>query len=100
MTKSEFFKLPATRKGLALLSAQSLESKFYNEVAREGAPKGTINKRAVLSDIEDGDMILCPDKMMLDRAMQIERMAEQESNLVYVAYTRAKSYLGFITDYE
>lgn len=34
MTKSEFFKLPATRKGLALLSAQSLESKFYNEVAR------------------------------------------------------------------
>ena len=26
--------------------------------------------------------------------------AEQERNLVYVAYTRAKSYLGFITDYE
>ena len=44
--------------------------------------------------------ILCPDKMMLDRAMQIEWMAEQERNLVYVAYTRAKNYLGFITDYE
>ena len=26
--------------------------------------------------------------------------AEQERNLVYVAYTRAKNYLGFITDYE
>ena len=45
-------------------------------------------------------LILCPDKMMLDRAMQIEWMAEQERNLVYVAYTRAKNYLGFITDYE
>lgn len=44
--------------------------------------------------------ILCPDKMMNARAMQIEWMAEQERNLVYVAYTRAKHYLGFITDYN
>ena len=34
MTKSEFLKLPATRKGLSVLSAQTLDIKFYNEVAR------------------------------------------------------------------
>lgn len=46
----------------------------------------------------DRVFILCPEKMMLAKSMQIEWMAEQERNLVYVAYTRAKHYLGFITD--
>ena len=27
-------------------------------------------------------------------------MAEQERNLVYVAYTRAKHFLGFVTDFS
>jgi hypothetical protein len=48
----------------------------------------------------DRVFILCPEKMMHAKSMQIEWMAEQERNLVYVAYTRARHYLGFITDYQ
>lgn len=44
--------------------------------------------------------IACPDKLYNKRSMHIEWMAEQERNLVYVAYTRAKKYLGFIVDFE
>jgi len=70
---------------------------IFNDKA-QGICLATIHKSKGLEC--DRVFILCPDKMMLDRAMQIEWMAEQESNLVYVAYTRAKNYLGFITDYE
>lgn len=31
--------------------------------------------------------------------MTVPWMAEQERNLVYVAYTRAKHFLGFIQDF-
>lgn len=48
----------------------------------------------------DRVFILCPDKMMNAKSMQIDWMAKQEVNLVYVAYTRAKHYLGFISDYK
>ena len=44
--------------------------------------------------------ILCPEKLWHERSMQMQWTAEQENNLVYVAYTRAKNYLGFIRDYE
>ncbi len=43
---------------------------------------------------------LCPEKLWHERSMQMQWTAEQENNLVYVAYTRAKNYLGFIRDYE
>ena len=69
---------------------------IFNDKA-QGICLATIHKSKGLEC--DRVFILCPDKMMLDRAMQIEWMAEQEANLVYVAYTRAKHYLGFITDY-
>ena len=36
---------------------------------------------------------------VINRAFLAAAEAEQEANLVYVAYTRAKHYLGFITDY-
>lgn len=48
----------------------------------------------------DRVFILCPELLYFPRAMNKEWTAEQESNLVYVAYTRAKHYLGFITDYQ
>ena len=48
----------------------------------------------------DRVFIACPDKLYNKRAMQIAWMAEQERNLVYVAYTRAKHYLGFIADFS
>ena len=43
--------------------------------------------------------ILCPGLLWHPRSMQQQWTAEQEDNLVYVAYTRAKNYLGFIKDY-
>ena len=44
--------------------------------------------------------ILRPDKLYLKHCMSVAWMREQEHNLVYVAYTRAKHYLGFITDFQ
>lgn len=44
--------------------------------------------------------IICPEKMLLKRAMRKEWTAQQEYNLQYVAYTRAKHKLGFITDFK
>ena len=82
-------------KGNAVVVSRILS--IFNDKA-QGICLATIHKSKGLEC--ERVFILCPDKMMLDRAMQIEWMAEQERNLVYVAYTRAKSYLGFITDYE
>ena len=48
----------------------------------------------------DNVFILMPDKFYNKYAMRVEWMAEQETNLVYVAYTRAKHYLGFIAPSE
>ena len=48
----------------------------------------------------DRVFILCPDKLPLKGCMKIPWMAEQEMNLKYVAYTRAKHYLGFIIDFK
>lgn len=69
---------------------------IFNDKA-QGICLATIHKSKGLEC--DRVFILCPSKMMHARSMQIEWMAEQEANLVYVAYTRAKHYLGFITDY-
>jgi len=44
--------------------------------------------------------ILMKEKFYNKYAMRIEWMAEQETNLVYVAYTRAKHLLGFIAPDE
>ncbi len=44
--------------------------------------------------------ILLPEKFYNKYAMKIPWMAEQETNLVYVAYTRAKHKLGFIAEDE
>jgi DNA helicase II / ATP-dependent DNA helicase PcrA len=48
----------------------------------------------------DRVFILRPDKLPLKGCMKVLWMAEQEMNLQYVAYTRAKHYLGFILDFE
>lgn len=48
----------------------------------------------------DNVYILMRDKFYNKYAMRIEWMAEQETNLVYVAYTRAKHLLGFIAPSE
>ena len=63
----------------------------------QGICLSTIHKSKGLE--ADRVFILAPETMYHERAMRIDWMAEQEANLVYVAYTRAKHYLGFITDY-
>lgn len=70
----------------------------FSDDNRRGICLSTIHKSKGLE--ADNVFILCPDKMHNKRAMQIEWMAQQEYNLEYVAYTRAKHYLGFITDFE
>ena len=57
----------------------------------------TVHKSKGLEN--DRVFILCPDKLPLKGCMNIPWMAEQEMNLKYVAYTRAKHYLGFIIDF-
>ena len=64
----------------------------------QGICLSTIHKSKGLES--DRVFILAPETMYHERSMRIDWMAEQEANLVYVAYTRAKHYLGFITDYE
>jgi len=70
---------------------------IFSDDSRSGICLSTVHKSKGLES--DNVFILCPEKFYLKRAMQIEWMAEQEKNLVYVAYTRAKHYLGFITDF-
>lgn len=71
---------------------------IFSDESKAGICLSTIHKSKGLEN--DRVFILCPDKFLLKRAMNIPWMAEQEHNLVYVAYTRAKHYLGFIKDYN
>lgn len=71
---------------------------IFSENDRRGICLSTIHKSKGLE--ADRVFILCPDKLYNKMAMRVDWMAEQEANLVYVAYTRAKHYLGFITDFE
>lgn len=71
---------------------------IFSENNKQGICLSTIHKSKGLE--ANSVFILCPDKLYNKMAMKIDWMAEQETNLVYVAYTRAKHYLGFITDFE
>lgn len=71
---------------------------IFSDESRKGIVLSTIHKAKGLE--ADRVFIACPDKLYNKRAMQIAWMAEQERNLVYVAYTRAKHYLGFIADFS
>lgn len=71
---------------------------IFSDDSRKGICLSTIHKAKGLE--ADRVFIACPDKLYNKRAMRIAWMAEQEKNLVYVAYTRAKHYLGFIADFS
>lgn len=70
---------------------------IFSEDNKKGICLSTIHKSKGLES--ERVFILRQDKLYNSRSMQIDWMAEQEKNLVYVAYTRAKHYLGFITDF-
>lgn len=71
---------------------------IFSDETRKGICLSTIHKAKGLE--ADRVFIVCPDKLYNKRAMRIAWMAEQEKNLVYVAYTRAKHHLGFIADFS
>lgn len=70
---------------------------IFSDENGNGICLSTVHKSKGLEN--DRVFILCPDKLPLRGCMRIPWMAEQEMNLKYVAYTRAKHYLGFITDF-
>lgn len=73
-----------------------IEEIFADEI--DGICLSTVHKAKGLES--DNVYIICPEKFCLKHCMRIPWMAEQEHNLQYVAYTRAKKYLGFITDFK
>ena len=84
-----------------LKTAQAVINRIENlfkENDRSGICLSTIHKAKGLES--DNVYIIHEDKLLLKRAMRTEWSAEQEHNLVYVAYTRAKHNLGFVTDYD
>lgn len=58
----------------------------------------TIHKSKGLEN--DRVFVICEDKMPLRGCVNIPWMRTQEFNLIYVCYTRAKHYLGFIQDFQ
>lgn len=72
---------------------QRIESIFRDD-QKSGICLSTIHKSKGLES--DRVFIVREDKMLLKHCMRVPWMAEQEYNLVYVAYTRAKHFLGFI----
>lgn len=64
----------------------------------QGICLSTIHKSKGLEN--DRVFVLCPEKLLLKNAMRIPWMAQQEYNLIYVLITRAKHFLGYITDFN
>ena len=72
-------------------------SAIFSDDNKNGICLSTVHKSKGLES--DRVFIICEDKFCLKYCMSVQWMAEQEYNLMYVAYTRAKHYLGFITDF-
>lgn len=72
--------------------------RIFKDTNNVGICLSTIHKSKGLE--ADRVFVLCPEKLYPKRAMNVPWMAEQEANLEYVMITRAKHYLGYITDYE
>ena len=71
---------------------------IFKDDQKSGICLSTIHKAKGLES--DRVFIIRPDKMFLKHCMSVPWMAEQEYNLAYVAYTRAKKYLGFVRDFQ
>lgn len=71
---------------------------IFKDDERSGICLSTIHKAKGLES--NNVYIICEELFYPKRAMRIPWQAEQENNIVYVAYTRAKHKLGFIIDYE
>lgn len=72
-----------------------IESIFKDD--SKGVILSTVHRSKGLEN--DRVFIACPEMLPLIKKGQKEWQRAQEVNLQYVAYTRAKNYLGFISDY-
>lgn len=72
--------------------------KIFSDDDSEGIILSTIHKAKGLE--KDKVFIIHEDLMPSKWCLEIDWMLEQEYNLMYVAYTRAKHYLGFVQDYD
>jgi superfamily I DNA/RNA helicase len=73
-------------------------NRVFDDENGEGIALSTVHKAKGLES--DNVYIICEDKFYNKYAMRLPWMAQQESNIVYVAYTRAKHYLGFVIDFD
>jgi superfamily I DNA/RNA helicase len=73
-----------------------IESVFSDE-KKSGICLSTVHKAKGLES--DRVFIIREDKFLLKCCMKVDWMRQQEYNLQYVAYTRAKHYLGFVKDF-
>ena len=71
---------------------------IFKDDQKDGICLSTVHKSKGLES--DRVFIIREDKFLLPHCMRKAWMAEQEYNLVYVAYTRAKHYLGFVQDFQ
>lgn len=71
---------------------------IFSNTEKQGICLSTIHKSKGLE--ADRVFILCPEKLYSKYAEKAQWMMDQEANLVYVAYTRAKHYLGIIKDFK
>lgn len=71
---------------------------IFSDDNKEGIKLSTIHKSKGLES--DRVFIIHKDLMPAKYAQKIPWMLEQEHNLMYVAYTRAKHHLGFISDFN
>ena len=71
---------------------------IFKDDQKDGICLSTVHKAKGLES--DRVFIIREDKFLLPHCMRKAWMAEQEYNLVYVAYTRAKKYLGFVIDFQ
>lgn len=71
---------------------------IFSDDATEGIILSTIHKAKGLE--KDNVFIIHEELMPSKWCLEIDWMLEQEMNLCYVAYTRAKHYLGFIIDFN
>jgi len=71
---------------------------IFKDDQRNGICLSSVHKAKGLE--ANNVFIVMPEKFYNKYAMKIDWMAQQEANLVYVAYTRAKHFLGFVADSE
>ena len=71
--------------------------KIFKDNDYSGICLSTVHKAKGLE--ANNVFIICENKFLPKRAMRIQWTAEQEYNLLYVAYTRAKHMLGFVSDF-